>query len=493
MNTPTFTSLMSVDAQKASIERHLSELRETLKGTFTEAALTGYYGLHADVDGLIGKIKRRLLGSALAWNAEEKEASAWIYYTSRRMAKLGQRLLESIDRKFDTPDGRTLDVAALALLYLGESVKCEVNVGRQDPYDYRGTHAIMSLALATGRQGDERRFAFDGRPVASSIEGLYFRALLLAKFSTGNLNAKQIEIFDACLWLWMPVLRAVRESPSASALRADLDSGDGLRRGPRHLGAELSLYLPPEPIEAAYRSALKEFHAGRIIPSEGFTAEFGIEEHVAVLDVVRQGLLDSRSVLTPRAERRAAGFEAEAFVGLAEIMARGFGDVAQFLSAERSIRWVDVSDTGLGASWRLGDCGEISVGDLVGIRRSAADPLIVGRVVRSVPAAEGGRTEIGVSIVTQAARRVSISRPSGHEVPGAIDVLYVPGTDGSGRHDAYLIPDRLYRDAGPFEALVDGDTYEFRFNRMRERGHGWALAGVEITGVRRATVSVGEL
>src|SRR6185369_8203170 len=161
-----FESIMGVDIQKAAIERHLAELRVALNGPPSDAALASYHGLHAEVDGCVGKIKRRLLGTALAWTDEEKEASAWIYYTSHRMDRLGRRLVDALSRMHGAADDRTLGVATLALLYMGESVKCQVNVGRHDAYDYAATHAMMNLALSTGRQSDERHFAFDGHPVA---------------------------------------------------------------------------------------------------------------------------------------------------------------------------------------------------------------------------------------------------------------------------------------------------------------------------------------
>jgi hypothetical protein len=505
---------MKTDAEERSaIDHRLAELRTSLPATTPEISLQRFYDLHGDLDAHTGKVKRRLLGTALAWTDEEKDASAWIHSASHGMARLGRRLVDSFYRTLEAADDRTLDVAALTLHYMAETVKCEIAVGRQDPYDYRGTHAIMKLALFGERQRTERHFLHDGRKVTCTIESLYFRALLLAKYSGGNLNTKQIEILDACIWNWMSALRSVREAPSGSPLRADLDSSEGLRHAPHAEGKENALYLPQAPLEAAYRSAIKEFHAGRIVPADGLTSEFRIEEHVAVLNVIRLDLRESRDRPVVRAERHAVGFEAEAFVGLNDIMMRGFrrpsssADFAARGAARRAqsksenhdptsgiydpvrrhIQWTDVSDTGMGASWKPGECGDISLGDLVGIRRSWGEPLIVGRVVRSVPSADGERIAIGVSIISSSVQPITLSRPgNGKPLPG-IDTLFIAGNEVGGRHDAYLVPDRLYRDVGPFEATVGDDVYEFRFNRVRERGNGWALAGFEITATRPNT------
>ena len=59
-------------------------------------------------------------------------------------------------------------------------------------------------------------------------------------------------------------------------------------------------------------------------------------------------------------------------------------------------------------------------------------------------------------------------------------VLFVPGEDDSGRHDACLVDQATYERGAPICAHVDGCIYEFHLRRVRARGRGWVLAGFEM-------------
>ena len=105
--------------------------------------------------------------------------------------------------------------------------------------------------------------------------------------------------------------------------------------------------------------------------------------------------------------------------------------------------------------------------------------------MRRLPAATGGRVVIGLLRLTSATQPVRVRQIS----PGAplpeLSLLYVPGDDESGRHDAYLASDASSADRKLFETTAGDDIFTFRFNRVRERGRGWVMAGFEVIEARR--------
>jgi hypothetical protein len=70
-------------------------------------------------------------------------------------------------------------------------------------------------------------------------------------------------------------------------------------------------------------------------------------------------------------------------------------------------------------------------------------------------------------------------------------MVYVQGDDRNGCHDAFLVGDRTFEQGGTFEVRARENSYAFRFNRVRERGRGWVLAGFAIVSARPAVARAG--
>ena len=483
-----------------------------------DAAFAALSALHAEAGRRVESAKGGLFATTLAWTDLQAADARWIHDASQRLAAASLQVTEGLRREVGPEDLRTLQATAFALLALGETTKWEIVCGVPAPRDYRSLHGLMRQAIAAGRQRTPLQLESGGRLRACTLEALYFRALLMARFAGGNLSCAQIEILDEWLWMWAPVLQSMTRPPAGAALRVDLDSADGLRRGPREDDGP-ALYLPQGPIHAAFRSLVAQFHAGRIVPEEGLTASFRIEEHIAVLDLVRRGLKASQREPVARAQRRMVGHAAEVHVGLAEIEQRGFRPagpapavvtlatrhgVARGVSRiereretalgeiydpmRRLVTITDASDSGVGLEGPLAACDAMAMGSLVGLRLAPSAPLIIGRVARKMPAIAPGRTVVGVRRISSAAKRVTVTALTG---PGTRRscMLYVPGDDPNGGHDAYLIAERTYDEGRTFEAVAGGSTYSFRFNRVRERGAGWVLAGFEILAARPRSVA----
>jgi hypothetical protein len=423
-------------------------------------------------------------------------------------------LSDSFTRLLGIDADRTRAIIAHTLYFMGETVKWEVAVTPEPRHDFAKPHGLMRAAMAGNQHRVALDMRYDGRAASCTIESLYFRMLLLARFASGALNCKQIEILDAWMWLWMPALSGVTTPPAGNALRADLDTRDALRHGPRQ-GEGLSLYLPQDPIEKAYRSLLAEFQAGRIVPAVGIASTFRIEEHVAVLDLVRRGLRYSRGGPTSRAERHPRDHAVEMMVGLTEITSRAFASPqpaaptialsivgaperkpAQrreaalddiYEARRRMVRLANVSDTGLGLECPLSASESIATGDLVAVSIAEGEPPVVGKVVRSAPSKRPGRVILGVRRLASGLDLVDLSREQPGCSPEQLQLTYVAGRDASGRHDAFLVSERAYAERGTYTARIDKTLFTFRFNRVRQRGRGWVLAGFEVVSARAAS------
>jgi len=125
------------------------------------------------------------------------------------------------------------------------------------------------------------------------------------------------------------------------------------------------------------------------------------------------------------------------------------------------------------------------VEDLVALRVAPGEPLLLASVARRLPAATGGRVVIGLRRLTSSAQPVRAAQISTDADERELSLLYVPGNDESGRADAYLTSEETAAERKLFETTVGDDTFTFRFNRVRERGRGWVMAGFEITAARR--------
>jgi hypothetical protein len=504
---------MCARTERDEFRRRFAELRASTPEP--DEAGARFLALQVDFERLAIPLRHALLASPLAWTEDEKELARWLNRACDEFSTLGYRFSELAAARLGMADDRVRAVVAATLFFMGETVKWDIAIAPTAPHDLRKVHTLMRLAMDGAHHRDTLRLRVDGREADCTLESLYFRVLLLSRFASGALNSKQIEILDAWMWLWMPVLSGVPDPPAGSALRADLDSSGGLQRGPR-AGDGPSLYLPQDPIEAAYRGLIVEFHAGRIVPAEGIASQFRIEEHVAVLDLIKDGLSQSRRAPVPRAARRTADRVVEIHIGLAEIMAKAFAPptpapvpatlalvdgkstvcraererdsgIADVYDPERRMfRVVDESETGLGLEGAVLDCSAITAGELVAVRLSSEEPLVLGKVVRCVASKQPGRIFMGVQRLSGAARLFDVHLELAARAPENVALLFVPGDDSCGRHDACLVSERAFaeRAKSKIVAPADGVDFTLRLNRVRDRGRGWVLAGFEVATAR---------
>jgi hypothetical protein len=498
---------LSRDFHRPDIRAEFERSRRALKAGLAEGGLDQAVRLiehGAALDGGVARLKRDLLTSSLCWNDEHQALVAWICQENEQLAEMAQRVLEGGDRSIDCSLSEAL--AAAALFHWGEAVKWSTRRARQN---YQPLHAIMDNATVAGRQRNALRVVADGRGRTATLESLYFRALLLDRFGGGSLTRQQMEVLDAWLWEWTPTLCGIGEYPGGRVFRVDLDGNAGLREGKRAAEGR-SLYLQLEPLEARRRQVIKELHRGRIVPAHGCAADMRVEEHVAVLDQLKRAFESASEDTATRAERvPGSGLRLEVWLGLSEILSRGVSpppaaatgswkvseDVRAAIAAgnknhpalnlsddpSRRYLWLtDVSDSGFGFEALGRDAMGIEVGDLLGWRKAPGEPCVIGKVVRRVPGSAPGQVFLGVQRLTAAAQPLRLVEEVGERALSENSFVFVSGADDSGRHDAFLLPDSVQRDNAAFSARVGNDLFKLRFNRVRNKGRGWVLAGFEI-------------
>jgi hypothetical protein len=502
-------ALLSREFQRSDIRADFEKARRAMRSEIAEMtpeeAILRLVELGDALDGGVARIKRDLLGTALCWNEENQALTAWICNEHQKMGEMCHQLLDASSRRVSE---KTLEarLAASALLHWGEAVKWSTSRERQN---YVPLHSILARMAQGGRHRQVIRLVADGRGRSTSIEALYFRALLLDRFGGGNLTRQQIEVLDAWLWEWTASLTGVTTPPAGAAFRADLDGNAGLREGTRS-AAGPSLYLPLAPLEACRRDVIRELHQGRIVPPHGCAADMRVEEHVAVLDQLQRAFEAAGADSSRRAERLpGAGTRLEVWVGLTEILTRGVtvepvtktgswkvaDDVRAAIASNnrnhpalgiaddpsRRYLWLtDVSATGFGFEALGRDAAGIEVGDLLGWKKVPGAPCVIGKVVRRIPGSSKGQIFFGVELLTQAAVPLKLVEEVGERALSENVCVFVPGTDDGGRHDAFLLPDKVQRDFSSFSARSGNDVFKLRFNRVRNKGRGWVLAGFEI-------------
>jgi hypothetical protein len=460
-------------------ERRMRALRDSAFVFSPQAVMLEFMELRGQVDADVHALKVRLFTPSLGPIPDHMAACRWIATQHRRLARVARRIAQSFAR-LPCPGGHTLRIVALALHYMGESAKGTV----RQAHHCRGLHALMKIAIAGGRHREEIVLEIGGRPVTATPASLYFRALMLARLAGGELDFARIEILDEWMWNWMPAMAGVDEAPQDGAWRADLDSNEGLRQGSRP-DAGCSLYLPQAPLEAARLAIVAEIHRGRTVPAGGPISQLPLDDHIAVLDVLRRGLRMDRREPVARAKRYVATGVVELHVGLAAVMAKGFALGVMPPQASRMVHMVNVSDTGIGFEGEEADCAELAVEDLVALRLAHGEPLVLGEIVRCMPAASPGRIMFGVRRISSAARPVRAFHPSARAPSRELSLLFVPGDDADGRRDTYLTTEGNAAQRDPFEIVAGDETFTLRFDRVRDRGRGWVMTGFDVSAARR--------
>jgi hypothetical protein len=121
---------------------------------------------------------------------------------------------------------------------------------------------------------------------------------------------------------------------------------------------------------------------------------------------------------------------------------------------------------------------DIHVGTLLGLLIDPREPPVLARVVRKVHQVDDG-WQLGVEVISAPGvpiRTATVENAEGKKAP----LVFVPGSDRSGRFDSFAVSFRMLREGAHFRVRTGGQVFTLVFNRVRRRGRDWALAGFEI-------------
>jgi hypothetical protein len=490
-------------AMRADYERAYRSVTESLQVDSAASLLDRFLDLEARLDPGMIEVKTTLMISSLLTTDEDNALGAWIFRQHSNLARLGRCIVEMAAYAAGFDRGRVMRALAVTFLHWGEAVKWELMVGRTQQRDHALLHGLMRIALDLGEARRVEALVVDGISRRACIEALYFRTLILDRFTSGTLSRQEIEVLDAWLWKWSAWL--VSDPEAELVWRADLDSDTGLRYG-RRRGEGPSLYLPLAPLEAQRQAVVAQFHRGFLVPATGRAADMRLEAHVAVLLQLRatfagSGAREVRHHVQPR--------EIEVWVGLAHVtrvlqtderLAQQPGAVepqavpgADSAAAakdmfdqvydlpRRMLVMRDASFTGYLLEAPLAQAADLNLHELVALRPEPEQPPLLARIARRVYDPEAATVSIGVHLLCDPALQ-----PQTATLRSAAGVdetyIFVPGADGSGRRDGFLVTYRALEPHEPHTVRAGDRSYTLTFNRVRERGRGWALAGFEING-----------
>lgn len=478
---------------RAEFERARAAFKGAVKSLPFDDAVAELGELGAALDGAVARLKRDLLGSALCWNEDNHALTGWIHQQHRKLADAAHGLLE------ESAEALPVRLVAFVLHHEGEAAKWIA--GRERP-ELAALNALVSRAFVMGTVRRPFNWSADGRGYETTLEAMYVRVLLLDRLGTGVLTRQQVEVLDAWLREWRDDLHLFEARREGAALHVDLDGAQGLRAETPAAGGRV-LWLALGPLERRRREVMRDLQRGRIVPAYGCAAEFRIEEHVAVLRHLQRAFAAPAEAGARREARESApGTRIEAWVGIREILARSGGsrgvETGQWRSLaacepeaadsldftgvpdpDRRYLWLcDTSSGGCGFEALEQDAAGLEIGDLLGWRRGAA--IALGRVIRRLPGKSAGQVFLGVRLLTDAALPFTLRRVDVRDGEGGNDYLFVPGDDASGRRDAFLVPESVHSHERAYRARVGDEDFALRFNRVRERGRGWILAGFEI-------------
>jgi hypothetical protein len=221
---------------------------------------------------------------------------------------------------------------------------------------------------------------------------------------------------------------------------------------------------------------------------------------VAVLDILRAFVAHSRAGIPPRQKREGRTLEVQVFVGLQDIIAKGFSGAAMddedgllatadlgrgrsgsgnpidnaYAMGQRRLTLIDESPAGLGLEGD--DAGApLEAGTVIAIRSESLGSPILCEIVRRMPT-PGEPTRLGARVLCRDMRHVRLVSPD----KSVIETIFVAGEDSSGRNDAFLLSSSDFEPDAVLDLNFDNRTYRIRLNRIFHRGRGWVLAKLEV-------------
>ena len=385
---------------------------------------------------------------------------------------------------------------ALAIALSGHAIKWRKFSGsRPDPTTREWLHEIFRTAAAFGVDAMVLSVRIEERPFDATVETLYVRALLLDRFSSGNLPPRRLEILDNWLVNWMGALWLTRAPVEGEPTLGINTAAPQRGLTPYVAGDGSHLFLSLRPMQRQLDRSIREFHHGVVFPGWGIGVSAAMDEHVAVIDFLEREFLLIEAARKQRNKRLAVGVNSPVgvFFGFEEICRFAFSPERLHslagggteIGIRNSIQLIDISEGGLGLDMVDEDARRVNVDDLIAVRLEKGRPCVLGVVARKSKLHKPTATLIGVKVLSKAPiysvmDRVDESSNTWQQTEG----ILLAGTAEDGFADSILISDKIYVANSLMAVTMENRTFELQLRRVRQQGSGWRMAAFDAAEVR---------
>jgi hypothetical protein len=393
--------------------------------------------------------RERTLHNSSAPDADDLQASAWFASHYERLARAARSITERAT--LGTTPASSAAAWAYAILLRGHAMKWRQAAGQRAIAPRGLLHQTFKSAAAAGIGDQIIDLVVEGHPLRATIEALYVRTLLLERFAGGGLSARRLEILDSWLLSWMGSMwlsgdaSSIRDGP---VLCIDTSSEiHGLTR--RQADQNADYFVALLPLERQLSRAIQTFHRGVMFPGWGMGMAFRIDDHVGVITCLEHEFHILAHGADTKSARTATGalLDIDVHTGIDAVLLACTRSAARAAPNPQAnqYRLLDVSETGLGLTCSAEHAATIGVNELIAVRVTPRDPVLLGLVVRKAAAADRAKFVLGVRILAKRPWVTSVARLSSRGDEIKFRAIFVSGTSDLGDGDAMIVSDEFYR------------------------------------------------
>lgn len=473
----------------------------------------------ADFEALSFAERDRLLQGHLSWTSGDTAVCEWVAGRYEHLARIAADAVPARELTDASQKTAQISLCALALVLLGHATKWRKISGQRADLSLRDkTQRMFAVARKARFDTSVVTVVLERTEVETSNEALFVRALLVERFTSGNLIPRRLEILDSWLVASAHAMWLAKE-PAASGGNFCVDPGSGVRPLSPYADGDIApRYLPLHPLMRQLQTIAGEFHRGTIYPGWGLGMKFRIEDHISVMDFLDREFRLVQSAGAKKSKRLPiTGEQVSVFVGFNDVYLRGLanqsaiapiagaagvslskpipltslvaansetGSFATLHSIEGPVTLVDISESGLGLEMSAEDAALVEIESLVAVKLNDNQPCLIGTVVRQVILPKRHATLVGVKLLSRVPLRTTLEEVSDRTVRSTMKGIFIGGAGNDWATDSIIVNDAAYRTAttmgGVMSATVGNSRFHIRLGRVRLQGPGWKMAAIHV-------------
>jgi hypothetical protein len=461
------------------------------------------------------KERERLLQGGLTHTEGDQAVCEWVAARYDHLSRIARDCVP-FDIKTLPDDRAPLAVIwAEALVLAGQASKWrKISGQRPDVQAREKMHTLYVSAKAAEIDATILKITVEKQVIETTIESLYIRALLLERFSGGNLPPRRLEILDNWLLQSMSSLWLTKE-PIEGAPNLCVDPLAPTRALTPYLpGEKARRYLPLRPLQLQVNKIIEGFHRGVIFPGWGLGMTFRIEDHIAVIDFLEREFMLIQGAAAQKSKRLAVstGDRVTVYLGFNDIYLRALmsqtslpptnksgatnaasahlaalvkansetGSFTAFDMIQGPVTLLDISDSGLGLEMTAEDASRVEVDNLMAIRLDENRPCVIGVVARKANVRQAHSVLVGIKVLSRVPMRVTLEEVTDRTARQSMKGILVGGNANTGYGDSIIVNDSAYKANATMNVAIARGMFHIRLGRVRHQGPGWKMTAVEV-------------